>query len=736
MSYPTALPESLKSLIQQIFPRAEILLAVFADLQEDGRFGERWLALAADRLLVLAPEGDTGKILHNLPLFEAAPLSIEPLAGGSVLQACANGGKVDLLYFTPSLAKQLAGVCDRLNALAEGRSLAREPLPRQTGRCPKCQLPLGDGTGVCPRCFNKGAAFWRLLHWISPYRSAGITLSLLVLSGTLLKLLPPYLTKLLVDDVLVPRRPALLLRLVIALAGGILLNELLAIWRDRVAAWISCRAAFDLRAALYQSIQWLSLRYFDRHPTGAIISRLTQDTAGVQQFIAKELPWVAINLLTVIGVAVALFIINPLLALIALLPSPLVGLLLAFSRRRLYLSYRHYWQGWARFHNLLNDAFRRLKIIKTFSQQPVEIERFRVRNQNVFETALRAEQSYAGFTRLIAIAAGVSAFLLWYFGGRQIIGGGSLTIGGLIAFLAYAALLYGPLEQLFQTAQSSSKALSAVERIFEVLDNENDLEPGPEDCGLENLRGEIEFRRVSFGYDKAHPVLKDISFRVEAGEMLGLVGKSGVGKTTLINLLCGFYQPDVGEILIDGKALSGLNIAAYRRCLGAVLQEPFIFSGTIAENIAYGRPGAASEVIIRAAKLANAHDFILQRPDGYDEQVGENGGRLSGGEKQRICIARAILHDPKILILDEATANVDLETEDLIQQAIARLIVGRTTFAIAHRLSTLRNADKILVLKAGRIAEIGSHRELFEKKGEYHRLLELHYKTSQVTAID
>jgi ATP-binding cassette, subfamily B, bacterial len=450
--------------------------------------------------------------------------------------------------------------------------------------------------------------------------------------------------------------------------------------------------------------------------------------------LPRNLPWVAINLLTIVGVAIALFLINPFLALLALLPSPLVGLLLAFSRRRLHLSYRHYWHGWARFHNLLNDAFRRLKIIKTFSQQSAEINRFQLRNQEVFATSLAAEQTYAGFTRLAAIAGSASSFLLWYFGGLRIIGDGDLTIGGLMAFLFYTALLYTPLEQLFQTAQGSSKALTAAERVFEVFDNENESEQTEGKFRLEQPQGAIEFRHVTFGYYKSRPVLKDISFQVDAGQMLGLVGKSGVGKTTLINLLCGFYRPDEGEIRIDGVNLEELDIAAYRRHLGAVLQESFLFAGTVGENITFSQAQASTAEIVAAAKLANAHDFILRKPDGYDEQVGEGGARLSAGERQRVCIARAILHNPKILILDEATANVDLETEELIQQAIARLVADRTTFAIAHRLSTLRHAHKILVLKEGRIAEFGSHEELVESRGEYHRLMEMYLRTSRLRA--
>jgi ATP-binding cassette subfamily B protein len=297
-------------------------------------------------------------------------------------------------------------------------------------------------------------------------------------------------------------------------------------------------------------------------------------------------------------------------------------------------------------------------------------------------------------------------------------------------------MLYGPLNGLTQSAQWMSRALTAAERLFEVLDAESDLEKMKGEVLGEHLQSGIEFRHVTFGYHRHQPVLKDVSFHLKAGQMLGLVGKSGVGKSTIFSLICRFYDADDGEILVDGIDMKKLDLLSYRSHLGAVLQEPFLFSGSIAENIAYGKPTASIEEIMAASKLANAHDFVILKPDGYDEQVGENGNRLSQGERQRVSIARAILHDPAILILDEATANVDLETEEQIQRAIAELTRGRTTLAIAHRLSTLRNADHLLVIEDGKVAEFGTHDELAAKHGVYQRLLDIHQKTSMVRGVD
>ncbi len=332
------------------------------------------------------------------------------------------------------------------------------------------------------------------------------------------------------------------------------------------------------------------------------------------------------------------------------------------------------------------------------------------------------------------LVIGSGSLLVWYFGGWLRMRG-SLSVGDIMAFLAYLAMIQWPLNFLAQSTQWVSRALTAAERVFEVLDAESDTEQTRGEIVLDKIEGDVEFRQVGFGYEKHQQVLQDISFNVKQGQMLGLVGKSGAGKTTVINLLCRFYDADEGEILIDGVKLRDLALWSYRGKLGVVLQEPFLLSGTIAENIAYGKPEATPEQVMAAAKVANAHDFIISKPDGYDEQVGERGGRLSGGEKQRICIARAILHDPAVLILDEATANVDLETEEQIQEAIARLIEGRTTFSIAHRLSTLRNAHQVVVLDEGKIVESGTHDELTAKKGVYADLLAMHQKTSMMGAL-
>ena len=732
---PTAqeLPDGVRQAVARAAPGSEIRIAAASDLAADRRFGERWFVLAGERVLVLAPNGSDAEVTVDLPLSDIKEAECEVLVGGGMLQAVIKGRKVDLLPYTNALAERFGTVRGQLDAAAKGKPIP--PAREKRNRCPSCGLILGEETRACPRCVRKGAVLRRLLSYARPYRGLLWLVGILMLAGTTFGLASPYITKLVLDEAFPHRNGVLLAWLVIAMAASSVLSTLLGIWRARVGAWVGGRISFDIRATLYERLQWLSMRYFDRHPTGAIISRLTQDSGGVQDFLAFGLPWIGSNVVMVGGVTAMVFYINWKLALLVLIPAPFVSYFALHVWHKMHLVYHRFWYRWSRFYAISADALSRVKIIKAFSQQPHEINRFAVRNADLFGASVFAEQTWGTYMPLIGLLIGSGSLLVWYFGGLIIVGRGPMTVGDLIAFLGYLGMLYGPLNALTQGAQWMPRALTAAERIFEVLDAESESEKGRGDVVPDNIRGEVEFRNVTFGYEKHHPVLKDVSFKVERGHMLGLVGKSGAGKTTVINLLCRFYDVDEGEILVDGVSLRDLDLSFYRGRLGAVLQEPFLFSGTIAENIAYGRPDATMEDIMAAAKVANAHDFIVNKADGYDEQVGDQGGRLSAGEKQRVCIARAILHDPAILILDEATASVDLETEAQIQEAVARLIAGRTTFAIAHRLSTLRNASNLLVVDEGKVAEFGTHEELEAKKGVYQRLLEIHRKTSMTTAL-
>jgi ATP-binding cassette subfamily B protein len=388
-------------------------------------------------------------------------------------------------------------------------------------------------------------------------------------------------------------------------------------------------------------------------------------------------------------------------------------------------------QKWARLHMHLNESLTGIRVVKAFAKEDTEYAKFQKRNMELRGSGVEADQYWYTIFGGLTFFTSLGTLISWTVGGYMVYTQ-KLSLGQFWMANAYLMLLYGPLQWFAQINTWFSRAMAGAERIFEVIDSET------ESYGEQphhDISGEVQFDNVRFGYDKSNPVLKGLNFTAKPGEMIGLVGKSGAGKSTTINLICRFYEPDAGAIRIDGRDYREISLQDMREQIGIVLQEPFLFNGTIGENIAYGKPGASFEEVMAAAKAANAHNFVLAKPDGYDTMVGERGSKLSGGERQRISIARAILHDPKILILDEATSSVDVETEKQIQEAIGRLIQGRTTFAIAHRLSTLRNASRLIVLDKGEIAEIGTHAELMEKKGHFYELVQTQTAINEIVGV-
>ena len=465
------------------------------------------------------------------------------------------------------------------------------------------------------------------------------------------------------------------------------------------------------------------------------MSRVTRDTDRLQDFLVDGIPYLIINGLMLLGILVMLFVMSWKLTLYVLIPVPFIILWGMIFWKRMRRFFTKWMQGWSNLMSRVNEALTGIKVVKAFTQESREIEVFGKGNAELTEVAVKSEINRAVFFTTMSFLTGLGVLIVWLFGGEEVIAG-ELTIGTLLAFYSYMWLLYGPLEWFGMVNSWMTRAFAGAERIFEVIDTPPEAYEDPKKAvSLPEIKGSLSFKDVTFGYDKSKPVLHEINLNVREGEMIGLVGKSGVGKTTTVNLICRFYEVDRGSIEVDGVDLRKLRLEDLRSQIGIVLQEPFLFSGTIAENIGYGKPGATFTEIMEAAVAANAHDFIVAKSDGYDTQVGERGSHLSGGEKQRVSLARAILNDPKVLILDEATSSVDVQTEKKIQEAIGHLVKGRTTFAIAHRLSTLRNADRLVVLDGGRIVEVRTHAELMEKQGGCYNLVQLQQEVSEIIAV-
>jgi len=604
-------------------------------------------------------------------------------------------------------------------------------------RCPECGRLLPEKGSFCPACLKKGQVLARLWGYLRPHWVKALLVLSCILSGTAISLAPPILLKVLVDDVLMGTGgPHLLLGLVAALVLLHVASTVITIFRGRLSAWLGSRIVHDLRFDLYQAIQGLSLRRYDKTQTGALLSRLTGDTRMLQWIFTDAGMFIIPTALQLVGICAILLLLKWWLALLVLIPTPVVVVLVGWFHKRLHGLWYRVWQRRARMTARATDSISGIRVVKAFSQEPKEVDQFRGRSAEYFMANAHAEGMWATGFPMIMFAISVGTYLVWYFGGLDVLGGGGLTVGTLMAFINYLGMFYGPLQWLTGFVNHLNQAFTAAQRLFEITDADQEVYEAAEAVALPHPRGAICFEDVHFGYVRDKPVLKGMDLDVKPGEMIGLVGRSGVGKTTMTNLICRFYDVDEGRITFDGVELSKVRLRDLRRHIGIVPQESFLFSGTIAENIGYAKEGTTREEIIRAAIAANAHGFIMRQPDGYDTRCGERGSHLSGGEKQRIAIARAILHDPKILILDEATSSVDTQTEALIQEALSTLVKGRTTFAIAHRLSTLKNADRLLVIEDGKVSELGTHDELVEKKGTYYKLVQMQSEMSRIKAVD
>ncbi len=708
-----------------------ILISLETDFAADGKFGRRTLEVSGESVRVSERDGT---ISLDVRIEDIKSARNEPLVGGGRLELTTKAGEiVPVITYSLTLAAKFSEAARGIEQLAKGEELLIN-LKKERLRCAKCDRLLPEKDGVCPACVNRGKTLLRVAQYLKPYKRQAVILALLSLVATALNLAPPLIQGELVDAVFTTKQNlSLLFWLVGAWVLVLAFAAFVQILTGRLIARLAGSIASDLRASVYRAIEFLQLYFFDKKQVGAIASRVTSDTDRVWGFLVEGVPYFLINGLLLLGIVIFLFTTNAVLAACILAPIPIVvGISVVFWRPMSQMFHK-VGQKWARFHTQLNESLSGIRVIKAFAKEDLEFAKFQQRNSELRESGIAADAKWYTIFGYLTFFTGLGVLINWAVGGYMVYSE-VLTLGEFWKVNALLGLVYGPLQWFAMVNNWFSRAMAGADRIFEVMDTER--EAYGHTLLKHPITGEVEFSNVRFGYDKSNPVLKGLSFVAKPGEMIGLVGKSGAGKSTTINLICRFYEPDAGSVKIDGKDYREIALQDLREQIGIVLQEPFLFNGTIAENIAYGKQSATMDEIMSAAKSANAHNFILSKPDGYDSLVGEKGAKLSGGERQRVSIARAILHDPRILILDEATSSVDVETEKQIQEAISRLVEGRTTFAIAHRLSTLRNADRLIVLDKGEIVEIGTHAELMEKKGVFFNLVQTQSAINEIIGVN
>ncbi|MDO5086093.1 MAG: ABC transporter ATP-binding protein [Comamonadaceae bacterium] len=575
----------------------------------------------------------------------------------------------------------------------------------------------------------------RLWRFARPYRWQLLGAFLLMVAATAATLVPPYLTIPLMDKVLIPFQsgqpidPGLVAFYLSGLLGSALLAWVLGWAKTWMLALVSERIGADLRTTTYEHLLQLSLEYFGGRRTGDLMARIGSETDRINLFLSLHLLDFATDVLMILMTAVILFSINPTLALVTLVPLPFIGWMIHVVRGRLRTGFEKISRVWSEVTNVLADTIPGIRVVKAFAQEEREARRFQEANRQNLQVNDRLNRLWSLFAPTVTLLTEAGLLVVWAFG-IWLVSQNEVTVGVLTAFLAYIGRFYARLDSMSRIVSVTQKAATATKRIFEILDHSSSVPEPANPVQLPAVQGRITVENASFRYG-SRGILRGLNLDIAPGEFVGLVGHSGSGKSTLVNLICRFYDVAGGRICVDGIDIRDLRVADWRRHIGLVLQEPFLFFGTIAENIAYGKPGATRAEIIAAARAAHAHEFILRLPQGYDSLVGERGQGLSGGERQRISIARALLIDPRILILDEATSSVDTETEKEIQKALDNLVRGRTTIAIAHRLSTLRKADRLVVMDKGSKVEEGSHAELMARRGAYWRLYEAQARQEQ-----
>ena len=721
-----------------------LLYCCEGDMNNDGAFQNAWLCFDAKGLYIAYGSAAVGRAkkrgkkletaytvesLSAIPLEDLASLTTERYVSTGRLTAEENGETVSLARFTVG---KLAAF-DTFARVFNGYRVTGEIRPprddgRQEAHCRKCGGPCPPGMEVCPKCSKNSATAARLFRFFGGYvPQIAVILFFMLLSAAVTVLVPQISTRSLFDNVLANpdgKTAEELLKALAVLVASIfgirLLNTLLTVVQQYITATVMPKVTYDIKVKIFAAMQRLSVSFYSSKQTGSLMERIIQDANQIYWFFIEGIPGIIIESATVIGVLVFMFLMNWRLTLIVTAAVPVIGVTLYFGDKLFRGMHHGNFLFRSRLSSMVSDNINGQRVIKAFAKEDEEYDRFSGVNEGYRKAELKLALAEATLIPSIEVAVILLSAVILGVGGVFVVQG-KMTAGTLLSYVVYLEMLREPMQFLSWCANWWSRCADSAQRVFEVCDAQPEITEKEDAEVFHDLRGGIEIRELDFEYEPARPVIKKLNLSVKPGQMLGIVGKTGAGKTTIANLIARLYDAKEGSVKIDGIDVRDLKLSELRGNIGLVSQDIYLFMGTIADNIRYAKPEASMDEVIAAAKAAYAHDFIMKLPDAYETRVGAGGQKLSGGERQRVSIARTIIQNPKILILDEATAAMDTETERNIQNSLAKLKTGRTTIAIAHRLSTLRDADELAVISDGTIVEQGAFRDLIAQKGEFYR---------------
>lgn len=724
------IPDKFADEVQKFFANEACLFAVVGDLNLKGRYAESVAVFTADRLVAFDEccENSSETVLYS----DIEKAEVKRFYGNAVFKVkLKNGKKKMLLRFSYASAEVADAAAVFINAVNDGCELEQEletvksVYHKQRCFCPKCGRKLPNPEAECINCAGKGKLVSKFGKYVIPEKFSLLVCMILSVAVTALSLVPPYITKIMVDDVIPGKDAAMLVKVLAALLGVYILQYVITGIRAYKLRLAGDRITLNLKKDIYEKAQYLSLSFYDKISTGSVINRVNSDANVIQSFIMKVTQEAIVQGFTLVGLIVIMFGMSWKLALFSLIPVPIVAVAGRLFGKVIGPKYMRLWRRSASISTVLANSIPGVRVIKAFTNEKETIKKFGRYCDEWYKEDRKVAVPAAVFPSVITFLVTCGSIVVWFLGGQMVIGGSEeISLGLLVSFVSYASMFYAPINFFANMSDTYQNTLASAEKILDIIDAEPEHNFG-EGNVPERIKGKIEFRNVNFAFDRSKKVLSNINLTIEPGDIVGIVGTTGSGKSTLINLLMRYYDDYDGEILIDGENIKNIDMEYYRDSIGYVQQEPLMFRDTIFNNIAFGSGRVHVEQVIHAAEVANAHGFISKLPDAYDTMLGERGVGLSGGERQRVSIARAVLKNPSILVFDEATAAVDSETEHLIQGAIERLISGRTTLMIAHRLSTLRKANKIVVVDKGEIIECGTPEELLKMKGKYYKLVEI-----------